>query len=150
MAQAQKEIAARKNDPKPLNSLGVIYAQFGRIDLADSPVRCREQDGRLSAGAHQPRQHPFPPAGLQGRLRPVPEGGTRDQTNGVAILGIARSDAGLEKFDDARTEYATLQTVDPDLAKQFSYLGDQGTDPVAVRKRGRALRSSGLGRGDQS
>ena len=127
VAQVQKEIAARKGDPKPLNSLGVIYAEYGRTDLASVQFDAALKLGNFLPAVINLANIRFLNRDFKGALALYQKAAGIDPKNGVAILGIARSDAGLSKFDDARAEYAILEQVSPDLARQYSFLGEQGT-----------------------
>jgi hypothetical protein len=127
VSQGQKDIASHKGDPRPLNSLGVLYAQFGRNDLAAAQFEAASRMGDYLPALINLANIRFLARDFNGALQLYQKAAVHDQKNALAILGIARSDAGLEKFDDARAEFAALQAVNPALAKQFAYLGDQGT-----------------------
>jgi hypothetical protein len=125
--QAQKDIASRNDDPRPVNALGVLYAQFGRTGLASAQFETAAKMGDYLPALINLANIRFLAHDFKNALGLYQQASTKDPKNAYAILGIARSEAGLEKFDDARTAYASLQAVDPDLAKQFAYLGEQGT-----------------------
>lgn len=127
VAQAQKDITAHPGDPKPVNTLGVIYAQFGRLDLAATQFDAASRLGGYLPAIINLANIRFLARDYKGALSLYQQAAAKDPKNAVAILGIARSDAGLEKFDDARAEYAILQSVDPNLAKRYEYLGQQAT-----------------------
>jgi hypothetical protein len=125
--QVQKDIASHKDDPRPINTLGVLYAQFGRTDLAGAQFLAASKMGDYLPAIINLANLRFISHDFKNALALYQKASTADPKNSYALLGIARSEAGLEKFDDARAAYAALQAVNPDLAKQFAYLGEQGT-----------------------
>lgn len=126
-AALQKEIAAKKGDPRPVNSLGVLYAQFGRMDQArtqfEAAVKLKEYVPALINLASVR----FLARDYQGALDLYKRAGKPDPSNAMVLLGLARANAALEKYDEARTQFAALQKVNPELAGQFAYLGEPAT-----------------------
>jgi tetratricopeptide (TPR) repeat protein len=127
MTVLQNDISARKNDPKPVNSLGVLYAQYGRMDLAAAQFDKASRMGEYVPALINLAGVRFLSRDYPAALALYTRANTKDSTNANALLGLARTNAALERFDDARAQFAALQKVNPDLAAQYSYLGGQGT-----------------------
>jgi len=127
VSQAQKEISTRKGDPKPLNALGVIYAEFGRMALATAQFEAAAKTGVYVPSLINLGNIRYLARDFRGALDLYKKATSADPKSSLAILGIARCEAGLELFNEARAQFAILQAVNPGLASQFAYLGDQGT-----------------------
>lgn len=127
LASLQKDIAQRKNDPKLLNSLGVMYAQFGRTELASAQFEAASRMGDYVPALINLASVRFLARDYRSALLYYQKASTRDPGNAIALLGLARTNAALEKYDEARAQYATVQKLNPSLASQFAYLADQGT-----------------------
>jgi hypothetical protein len=127
VAQSQKEIAARKNDPRPLNTLGILYAQFGQTELAAAQFEAASGLGGFLPAVVNLANVRFLAHDLLAALDLYTKASTQDPKNAVALLGVARASAGLERYDEARAAYGKLKALNPDLAKGYAYLGEQGT-----------------------
>jgi tetratricopeptide (TPR) repeat protein len=128
VAELQSQIEKARDPRKPRNSLGVLYARYGKLDLA------RREFEKLAA------QEEYFPAlmnlgnllYLDGQKEKALEyynrAYTKDPENPGAILAVARASDDLGQFDRAKQLYAVLKEKDPALAQRFAYLGTPGTE----------------------
>ncbi len=123
----QGEIGSQKGDPRPVNSLGVLYAQFGRLDQASTQFEEASKMGDYFPAVVNLANIRFLQRNFKAALTFYQKAVLLDPKNAIAILGLSRTYVALEKYEEARAEYETLKAADPDLAKKYSYLGEQGT-----------------------
>jgi tetratricopeptide (TPR) repeat protein len=126
----RKEIADRKSDPRPVNSLGVVYAEYGRIDLATPQFEAASAMNDYLPALINLAGVRFISRDYATALSLYRRAKDRATSNPSVLLGLARSLAALEQYDEAGVYYRTLQDVSPDLASQFAYLAEQGTGAV--------------------
>jgi tetratricopeptide (TPR) repeat protein len=138
LARLTKQVADTREDPKALNSLGVLYAKYGRYDEAKvqfkkasskskaylSPVlnlgmiALVEQDFAASSDYYEQAR----------KLEPK---------NTQALLGYARANHELENYGSVRLAFDELRKADPGLAAQFAYLdlrGDEAARAADISK----------------
>ena len=125
VADLRKAIASQKKDPKPLNSLGVAYAQFGRLDQAKAQFEAASKIGDYEPAIVNLAGVWYLTRDYKKALDLYKQAKGQDPKNALALIGVARSYFALEKYDDARAQYAELQKLDPALAGQYSYLGEE-------------------------
>jgi hypothetical protein len=127
VAVLRKDIASRKNDPKPLNSLGVVYAQFGKLDMASTQFEAASRMGNYVPALINLAGVRFLAHDYGKALDLYAKANGLSPHSAVALLGLARTNAAMENYGEARAQYDALKQVNPDLARQFAYLGEQGT-----------------------
>jgi tetratricopeptide (TPR) repeat protein len=125
-AELQAAAARSKQDPKPVNSLGVLYARY---DLQESAER--EFQRVLAKTEYLPslinlgnlsylRQDWDKALAYYNRAsRIAPQ-------DAKVLLGIARVNQELENYGQVKKSYDALKQVDPDLASKFAYLDLKG------------------------
>jgi tetratricopeptide (TPR) repeat protein len=123
----QKEIAARKTDPKPLNALGVLCAKYGRVDQAAAQFEAASKLGDYLPALINLGNIKFLARDYKNALSFYQRAKTRDPKNATALLGLARTHSVLGNDGEARTAFESLKTLSPDLANQFAYLGEPAT-----------------------
>lgn len=123
---------------RALNSLGVLYARYGRYDAAEEQFRA----------ATRQRSNYVPALVNLGNLAYLREeyGAARrsyrrvlevDPDNRTALLGMARVEYAAEDYNSAEKIHSRLSRVSPDLAQRFSYLASGAAGSAAGRS-GRA------------
>lgn len=149
VASLKKQAASRMGDPRPVNSLGVLYAQYGRIDLAAAQFAAASRMNSYVPAIVNLANVRFLSGDYSSALALYQNASRRDPRNSGALLGLARTSAALEKYDDARTQYAALRDLDPDLASQYAYLGEQSASSARAASQDAALRKMSWDEGGQ-
>ena len=101
----QKEIAARKTDPKPLNALGILYARYGRVDQAAAQFEAAGKLGDYLPALINLGNMKFLARDYKNALAFTSGRRARDPKNATALLGLARTHAVLGNDRDARTAF---------------------------------------------
>jgi tetratricopeptide (TPR) repeat protein len=108
-----------------LNQLGVLYAKYGKADLAQAQFE-----------AAVAKKSDYLPAIINiGHLNYVNsvwdkaltwyrKAAVLDSGNPQTVLAMARANLELKNIDAAKAQYEQLKVLDPKLAQQFAYLGD--------------------------
>jgi tetratricopeptide (TPR) repeat protein len=123
------EIRGSKDPTKPMNKLGILYAQFGQYDLAEqqfSPLAAKDYVPALInlGNIFYARND------LRKSLSYYQKAQTREPDNEKALLYIARVNHELENYGEVKLAYDALSKLNPSLASRFSYLdlrGDEAT-----------------------
>ena len=122
----ERQLASSQSDPKLLNRLGVLFARYGKTDLA------------LAQFTKALRKGPYLPAlvnagnlqYLEGRpaeaLTYYEKAYALAQDNAHVILALARANHELERWERTRAWYGMLKAMDAKLATAYSYLELQG------------------------
>ncbi|MCG7852726.1 MAG: hypothetical protein MIO92_09405, partial [Methanosarcinaceae archaeon] len=116
-------MAGNPANPKLLNSLGVLYARYGKYKEAEEQFeKAIKKSGfvpsMINLGNLNYIAANYQRASMQyKRVLDV------EQENANALLGLARSEFELENFGSSKAAYQQLQRVSPELAAKFSYLG---------------------------
>jgi len=114
------------NDYSSRNSLGVLYARYGRMDEArdhfDKAAAAGYAPAFLNLGNLAYLGGDFNEARRLYRL-------AHDMSpeNPTAVLGLARSAHALEEYDVAQSEYKRLAEISPPLAERYAYLAEEST-----------------------
>jgi tetratricopeptide (TPR) repeat protein len=119
----QDEIKKSGDTPVNRNKLGVLYAQYGRIDEAEAEF--------LKATSKQPYLPALLNLGniqsLKGAWQKAREYYDRAAKlapkNPKVLLAQSRTYYAAEQYDLAREKYSELEAVDKAAAEQFAYLG---------------------------
>ncbi len=121
------EIAAKKNDPRPLNSLGVLYARYGLYDKAEAELsKAAKMDytpalvnlGNLALLSHDPR-----------KARAYLERAYEKEPNSVAVIvGLAKVRYEEENVEAVQSLYDKLKALDTKTAVKFSYLVSKSSE----------------------
>lgn len=125
IAQAEAEARKAGATQAARNRLGVLYAQFGyadkAMDLFKQVIAQKEYVPSLInlANLFYLRED------WVGALKLYERAAKLEPKNAIAVLGVARTNFGLENFGVVKKHYDTIQSLDPALARQFAYLGAQ-------------------------
>jgi len=123
-------------DKRSLNSLGVLYARYGKVD---------EASDRFSSALPYPASYinlgnlEF----LAGRMETAKmyySSAFEERTDyPAALLGLSKVAYSLEEYGEAKEYFARLTAISPELADRFTYLGgsedqtDRASDIVTSR-----------------
>lgn len=125
-ADLKKRILAAQDDPRLINSLGVLYARYGLTDRAEAEFR------RATA------KREYVPAlvnlgNLAYRAGDMPKAAEwyaradrAQPKSALPLLGLARCAYELKDYPAASRHYAALKAADPAFAKQYDYLDSPG------------------------
>ena len=138
LAELTKKVADSKEDPKVVNSLGVLYARYGRYD--DAKVQFKKASAKNKAYLS-----PLLNLGMiaiaeddtAAALEYYEAARKIEPKNTQVLLGYARVNHELENYGSVRTAYDELKKTDPDLAAQFAYLdlrGDEAARAADISK----------------
>jgi Flp pilus assembly protein TadD len=121
VAELEEKIRAHAEDPKPLNKMGVLYAQYGLLDKA------REQFEKAAARQYAPAlanlgNVSFMEKKFEEALDYFRQAQKMAPEDTATLLGIAKASYELEKHEDVRTAYDKIRQKDPKLAERISYL----------------------------
>ncbi|MBI9101626.1 MAG: hypothetical protein JEY99_04365 [Spirochaetales bacterium] len=122
----QARLENNPNHPRTLNSLGVLYARYDRKEEATSYFEQAAATERpyapalVNLGNMAFLQEDYYGAGsyYQKALN------IQNESSG-ALLGLARVSHALNDFEGAKSKYNELESLSPDLAKRFAYLGEE-------------------------
>jgi tetratricopeptide (TPR) repeat protein len=138
VAALSRKITESKEDPKVVNSLGVLYAKYGRY--AEAKVQFKKATAKsktylsplLNLGMIAITENDLSEA-----LEYYEEARKLEPKSTQALLGYARVNHELENYGSVRTAYEELKKVDPGLATQFAYLdlrGDEAARAAEISK----------------
>ena len=119
----QDQISQNKNDPRLYNRLGVLYARFGQLSLAEQQfqraVRIEEYAPALVnlGNIYYLRESYGWALDYYKRADEVKSG------NPTTLLGIAKASYELEQYEEAKKNYSLVLEMSPKLAKDHDYLG---------------------------
>jgi tetratricopeptide (TPR) repeat protein len=139
LAKLTKQVADSQEDPKSLNSLGVLYAKYGRY--AEAKVQFKKASVKsktylsplLNLGMVAIVEHEL------GSALDFYEAARRiDPKNTRVLLGYARVNHEMENYGSVRTAYDELKKADPAIAAQFAYLDLRGDEAARAADIGKA------------
>ena len=121
-------VSQSNSSPKTLNALGVLYARWDLLEKAQVQFQAA-----LATTEYSPA---LVNLGNLCLLRKLTEEGLGFYQRAAAVaphdpavlLGLARSNHELQNFEQVKEAYDELQTRNPQLASQFSYLRLQGEE----------------------
>jgi len=128
VAQYQADINSSQGDPKTVNKLGVLYAKYGLYAEA-----AREFERAVAVREHAPSllnlgNLAFHTGDFAKAYSWYSRVVALEPKNALAVLGMARVAHELENYGEVKNLYATLQTLNPDYARQFAYLDLRGAE----------------------
>ena len=125
-SKLKAELKASPNNPKLLNSLGVLYARFGMLDEAAGQFQQILRGGESAPAlinlgniAYLKGDNPAALTYYNRALKKSPD-------SSAALLGVARASYELEDYNAVNGALAQLKKLDPEAASRFSYLGSSG------------------------
>lgn len=147
----QREMAARVgaiNDSmakggetaRGLNSRGVVYARYGRMDLA-------AKDFQNAVGKNADYVPALLNLGNLARLQSDAQGACDyyqraakvEPGNAKVLISFALAAGALGKNDEAATAYDTAKRLDPELASRYAYVAENGSSGTRAAEAGSAV-----------
>jgi len=123
VAHLEQEIQRGGGTPAAHNKLGVLYAQYGKLDQAEEEFRKATAKKVYVPGLMNLGNVYF----LKGIWRKAQEQYERalrlDPKNPLVLLALSRAYHETEQYDLARARHKELAGVDRKLAERFGYLG---------------------------
>lgn len=111
------------DDNRSRNSLGVLYAKYGRNDEALAQFEQASLRGSTSATINLGNLA-YLDENYQHALNLFKQALELKPESSAALLGVARTAHSLNDFEKAKSEYAKLAVKSPAMAERFSYLAD--------------------------
>lgn len=127
VSELEGAIAKAQDPARLVNSLGILYAQYGLYDRAEEAftrllsreyVPALVNMGNLMWKRGEPRQA----LGFYTRAL------NQEPGNAKALLCVARIHHDLENYGEAKQAYGQLKAIAPDLAQKFAYLDLRGSE----------------------
>jgi tetratricopeptide (TPR) repeat protein len=128
VAALEKEIISSKENPRVINTLGILFARYGMVDKAE------EQFNRILA------KEDFVPALINlgniyllkdnaSKAASLYERASRKEPQNMTVLvGLAKANYQLEKYGEVRKTYNQIKNLDAGMGDKFAYLvSEQGT-----------------------
>lgn len=126
------EMGASGGTSRQLNSLGILYAQYGLYKEARDSFSQSVAKGSRSAVVNL--------ANIALLLKDYPEAARLygeilkdDPKNKVALIGLARAKYEMDAFADADDLYAKVNRLDPTLAARYAYLSSSPSSSSGAR-----------------
>ena len=123
VAKLEQEIQRSGGTQEAHNKLGVLYAQYGKLDQAETEFRKATArngyvPGIMNLGNVYFLKRNWPKAQEQ-----YERALKLDPKNPLVLLSLSRTYHETEQYDKARARHEELAAVDRKLAERFSYLG---------------------------
>ena len=108
------------------NKLGILYARFGLYEEAEKHfLRASALDSRNPAPMVNLGNIYYLREEMEKALEWYERAAVHDAGNDTILAGIARTRYELEQFEQARRDYARLVEMNPEMASEYAYLGEQ-------------------------
>jgi len=133
------DLRQQPGDPRLLNSLGVLYARYGKYEQAKKQFHSAAVSGRYIPalinlgnilcikGDHAEARKVYQQALVLGG------------DNAAALVGLVRVACALEDYEESKHVYTRLKDKNPEIAEQFRYLAggsatsDRAVDPSLIQ-----------------
>ena len=122
IAALQKDIRSSNNAPSKINKLGVLYARYGYFNKAEAEFRkITERSGYVPALVNMGNIL-FIKENYKEALEYFTRANAKNPESAGSLLGIAKVSFELEKYDAVQTAYSKVESINPALADNYSYL----------------------------
>jgi len=111
-----------------VNNLGVLYAKYGLLEDAADQFEQILRSGEYPAALVNLGNIYYLKGEMRSSLQYYQRALDRSPDNSVALLGVAKASYELEEYESVDSALAKLEDLDPDKAKQFSFLGSGASD----------------------
>jgi len=123
-----KKKIAETNSIRAHNSLGLLYARFGLLDKAAEQFRrVLTYSEYVPAMINLANIH-YIKTDMQKALEYYSDANRKSPRNRNVLLGLARTNYELERYEKADEALTLLETEAPKLAEQFAYLASSSTE----------------------
>ncbi|MBI9101016.1 MAG: hypothetical protein JEY99_01275 [Spirochaetales bacterium] len=127
----ESRIRNRGDKPGIRNSFGILYARYGLFDKAEEQFLAAIN---LNRSAHNTMVNLgnlyFLQDDMHGALEWYEKAAALAPDNHLVIAGIARAKFELEDYQAAQDEYSRLAEVNPEMAANYSYIGNTNSSIV--------------------
>ena len=122
---------SRRDSVRTRNSLGILYGRYGLFEQAEQQFLAAL---RIERDAYTPTFNLGNIKFLKGEystaLEYYEKAAELKPRNPLVVAGLARTNFELEKFEDAQDEFVRLTEISPELAENYSYIGNTGNSIV--------------------
>ncbi len=129
-ANLKKKILAAQDDPRLINSLGVLYARYGLADKAEAEFRRAAAKREYVPALVNLGNLAYQTGDLPKARDWYARADRAQPKSALPLLGLARCAYELKDYGAASRYFAALKATDPAFAKRFDYL-ESPTDPSA-------------------
>jgi tetratricopeptide (TPR) repeat protein len=128
VSKLNAEIRSSGGSLRLINNLGVLYAKYGLLEDAASQFEKILRSGEYPAALVNLGNIYYLKGDMRRSLQYYERALDRSPENSVALLGVAKASYELEEYSSVDNALAKLKNLDPDKAKQFSFLGSGASD----------------------
>ncbi len=118
----QTEIKKSGENPKTLNRLGVLYARYGLDEKAIHEFEKILKDKEYLPALMNLGNIYYLQNDMNNALLFYERASKKEPNNPRILLGLTRVNYRIGNFDAVKKTYSKLKSIDPDLARDFSYL----------------------------
>jgi tetratricopeptide (TPR) repeat protein len=130
-AELKAKLSSSGQDPKLINSLGVLYARYGMVKEAEAQFQLALGKREYLPSLLNMGNLALLRGDSRGALAFYSRAVNLDRQSAQVLLGLAKAYLGLEQFDEANRRYSELKRVDPALAERNAYLDSRPGDEKA-------------------
>lgn len=138
---------ARRDSPALRNRLGILYGRYGLFDEAEEQFRAALRlDGEAYGATFNLGNICYMERRYEEALYFYTKAAEVKPDSPLVVAGLARTKFELEKFDEAQNDYSRLADISPDLAENYSYIGNTETSifrASAAMDKGKTLWETG-------
>jgi hypothetical protein len=127
-SKLKAEIRSSGGSLRLVNNLGVLYAKYGLLEDAATQFEQILRSGEYPAALVNLGNIYYLKGEMRQSLQYYQRALERSPDNSVALLGVAKASYELEEYASVDNALAKLESLDPDKAKQFSFLGSGASD----------------------
>ena len=127
-SKLKAEIQSSGGSLRLVNNLGVLYAKYGLLDDAAARFEQILRSGEYPAALVNLGNIYYLKGDMRESLQYYQRALSRSPDNSVALLGVAKASYELEEYESVDNALAKLKSLDPEKAKQFSFLGSGASD----------------------
>ena len=127
-SKLKAEIRSSGGSLRLVNNLGVLYAKYGLLNDAAAQFEQILRSGEYPAALVNMGNISYLKSEMRRSLDYYQRALNRSPDNSVALLGVAKASYELEEYESVDNALAKLKSLDPEKAKQFSFLGSGASD----------------------
>ena len=127
-SKLKEEIRSSGGSLRLVNNLGVLYAKYGLLEDAATQFDQILRSGEYPAALVNLGNIYYLKGEMRRSLQYYQRALASSPDNSVALLGVAKASYELEEYASVDNALAKLESLDPDKAKQFSFLGSGAAD----------------------
>jgi tetratricopeptide (TPR) repeat protein len=135
--ELEERIKSRSEDPKLLNSLGVLYARYGRNEQAMAAFERALAQGDYVPALVNMGNLFFLAREAEVALEYYERAYAKDKSNVVVVLCLARTYHALGNYKEVDFYHSKLKVLNRALAEKYAYLELQGESAARASEAGR-------------